>query len=132
MLGRGLLASLLCSSLAQADGYRLRDRTPAVPSAPRARFICRYPDKSILQRVIRSNLSKVQRCYEQQLRFTPALAGTVVVQFQIGPDGRVSGATGSGMTANLSTCVAHAVTTFAFPRASDGITVSYPFTFRPG
>ncbi len=128
-----MLALLLCAPVAHADGYRLRERTPMVPSPrvkPRA-TIC--IDPAIIRRVIRQHLPEISRCYERQLRRTPKLAGTATAMFVVRADGRVVQPAVRGMTAGLGACIARALEGVRFPPIPGGgtVTVSYPFMFAP-
>jgi hypothetical protein len=128
---RAMLALSLCASIAHADGYRMRERTPVVPSpvaGPKA-TIC--IDPAFLRRVIRRHLAEITGCYERQIRRTPKLAGTATARFVVLPDGQVVEAAVSGMTADLGACIARALEGIRCPRRTRGgaVTVSYPFTF---
>jgi len=89
-------------------------------------------DKAIIRRYIKQNIDKIGFCYEHELLAHPDLAGEVVVQFFIQPNGTVKGSTGKGFDANVSNCVADVVGRIEFPAPSGGgITVNYPFNFHP-
>lgn len=90
-------------------------------------------DKSLIRRYIRRNIDKIAYCYEKQLLAKPTLAGTVNVSFYIQPDGTVKSASGKGVDAEVSSCVADIVSAIEFPKPPDGgvVQVNYPFTFRP-
>jgi len=91
-------------------------------------------DKNIIRRYIRRKLPQIRHCYEKQLLVKPSLAGTVVTQFQISPQGKVQGATASGLgDKSVENCVATAIRSIQFPKPKGGgfVNVRYPFTFRP-
>ncbi|MCW5805869.1 MAG: AgmX/PglI C-terminal domain-containing protein [Deltaproteobacteria bacterium] len=89
-------------------------------------------DTAIIRRYIKRNLAKISYCYEKELAAQPTLAGSVKIEFTIGPDGKVKKSTGSGMS-SVQTCVAAVISGIEFPRPQGGgsVVVSYPFTFRP-
>lgn len=92
----------------------------------------------IIQRIVRSHFGKFKRCYEDALRTTPDLAGTVRVKFVIGVDGHVSSALDSGASTlpdpTVIACVAREFATAVFPNPEGGgvVTVEYPIIFSPG
>ena len=90
-------------------------------------------DKAMIRKVVKDSLDAIQHCYDVALQKTPTLAGTVMVQFFISPDGKVKASSASGVDPTLAKCVADAVKTFVFPkpRGGGGVQVNYPFTFRP-
>jgi hypothetical protein len=91
-------------------------------------------DKNIIRRYIRRKLPRIRHCYEKELLVKPALAGTVVTQFQISPAGSVQGANAKGINnGNVESCVAAAIQSIQFPKPKGGgyVNVRYPFTFQP-
>jgi hypothetical protein len=90
-------------------------------------------DKKLIRRSIRSHLREVRHCYERELVIKPALKGTVVVNFQIAPDGRVTNSKASGMDQKVADCVAGVIKTVQFPPVRTGgyVNTRYPFTFLP-
>jgi hypothetical protein len=90
-------------------------------------------DKAIIRRYVKRNIQKVQYCYEKQLLGSPALSGTLMVQFFIRPDGKVGSATGSGVDPEVAACVVKVIESIEFPKpqGGGGVQVNYPFTFRP-
>jgi hypothetical protein len=88
-------------------------------------------DKAIIRRYIKRNIQKIQYCYEKKLLTTPALRGTMTVQFVIDKTGNVVTASASGLHAEVDSCVAAVVKTIQFPKPRDNgiVRVSYPFTF---
>jgi|GEM_PF-6561168 len=91
-------------------------------------------DQAIIRRYIRRNLQKLRYCYEKQLLAAPGLAGTVLAKFTIDAHGKVIESTASGMSdVEVNTCVASVIRDIEFPKPKAGeVSVSYPFTFRPG
>ncbi len=90
-------------------------------------------DKAIIRRYIKRNIQKISYCYEKQLLAQPTLEGTVSTQFFIGPTGVVSDARSSGVSGDVSSCVAAVIKAIEFPKpkGGGGVQVNYPFTFRP-
>jgi hypothetical protein len=90
-------------------------------------------DKAIVRRYIKRNIQKLLYCYEKQLLVKPALQGTVSTQFVIKPDGTVSSSKASGVSPDVSSCIADVIHAIEFPKPKGGgvVQVSFPFTFRP-
>lgn len=92
-------------------------------------------DKNIIRRYIRRKLPRIRNCYERELMVKKDLAGTVVVQFQISPQGSVQGANAAGMgDKSVEGCVADAIRSIQFPKPKGGgyVNVRYPFIFQSG
>jgi hypothetical protein len=91
-------------------------------------------DKNIIRRYIRQKLPHIEYCYQKQLIVNPKLAGTITVSFVIAGSGKVSSANAEGFDENVASCVAGVVKSIQFPKPKGGgsVTVSYPFTFKPG
>lgn len=90
-------------------------------------------DKNIIRRYIRRKLPRIRFCYEKVLIKKPSLSGTVVVNFEISPEGTVTKAEAKGVDTAVSDCVAKTLRTTQFPKPRNGgkVTVRYPFTFMP-
>ncbi len=93
-------------------------------------------DARLVQRQIRARLRAIQRCYENELRRNPTLAGKVTVQFTIVERGTVSAARASENTTGspaVANCVVRTVRRFRFNPGPDGGSVQfrYPFVFAP-
>lgn len=90
-------------------------------------------DKAIIRRYIKRNIQKILYCYEKQLLAVPGLEGTVNAQFVIAPDGKVATSKASGVSPEVSTCVADVIFRIEFPKPASGgiVPVTYPFNFRP-
>lgn len=91
-------------------------------------------DREAVRRVIRSILSQIKSCYERQLRSNSQLEGKVVIQFEIGAQGRVDVAKTRSTTLNDATtesCVAARIKEARFPEPPPGsiAVVDYPFVF---
>ncbi len=111
----------------------MRGRSAAVPTVsigqPNAQGDL---DKAIIRRYIKRNIQKIQYCYEKELLAKPGLAGTVMTQFFITPNGNVASSSGSGVDGNVASCVAGVIKAIEFPKpkGGGGVQVNYPFTFR--
>ena len=108
--------------------------TPAIRTGATAASGSLPPE--VIRRVVRSNFSRMQYCYEVGLQVNPALTGKVVVQFVIGRDGKVTSVTDGGSQMpdpKLVACVQKAFSTLVFPQPDGGIVrVNYPINFSPG
>ncbi|MBW2732321.1 MAG: TonB family protein [Deltaproteobacteria bacterium] len=116
-------------------GGRLSRRGGRVTLPSRATRVYGSLDRSVIQRIIRRHLKVLQYCYEKQLLHKPTLKGRVVVEFVIGPAGRVLKAKVMNSTLNdkkVQACILRAIRHWRFPkRPGDGIVkVRYPFVFR--
>lgn len=92
-------------------------------------------DKAIIRRYVKRNARKLQYCYEKVLLVKPGIAGTVMTQLTITPDGNVIDAKASGVDPAVSACVEAALASIVFPKPKDGgaVQVGYPFVYRgPG
>ena len=93
-------------------------------------------DKSLVDAVIRRNMSQIRYCYQRELTKNRSLRGKIIVQFTIAPDGSVSktGIKSSSMgSPNVENCIAGRFKRFKFPepKGGDVVVVSYPFLFSP-
>ncbi|HVT06917.1 MAG TPA: AgmX/PglI C-terminal domain-containing protein [Polyangia bacterium] len=93
-------------------------------------------DKEIIRRIVRQHLNEIRYCYVNALAAHPTLAGRVVVQFTIAPNGRVLAAVlASSTLGNLAveSCVVGAVRRWEFPQPQGGglASVTYPFQLSP-
>ena len=98
-------------------------------------------DKSLVDKVIRTNQSKFIYCYQRELVKNPSLQGRVTLNFTISEDGRVvtSKIHDSATTLNndrVHTCMQTQIKTLRFPELKGGpetvVMVQYPFDFSPG
>jgi Ca-activated chloride channel homolog len=90
-------------------------------------------DGTIVRRYIRLKLPGVRHCYELALRLAPALAGQVVSELDIAPNGVVAMVRVSGIgDRTLHACIERELREIRFPEVRDGdpVRVTYPFTFR--
>lgn len=91
-------------------------------------------DKSLIDAVIKQNLSRIRYCYQRELVRSPSLAGRVTVRFIIAKDGSVSSATtktSSLGAPNVESCINSKFMQFRFPEPKGGgiVIVTYPFLF---
>jgi len=90
-------------------------------------------DKAIIRRYVKRNIQKLTYCYEKELLQKPGLSGTINVSFGITTDGKVTSTTGSGVNANVATCVGSVISSIEFPKPKSGsVQVTYPLTFALG
>jgi TonB family protein len=83
---------------------------------------------------IRDNSGDVRECYAKRLQERPTLQGKMVARFDIGPSGRVLGASADGIADHeLQVCVVQAVRKWEFEKPQSGgkLRVAYPFKFEP-
>ena len=98
---------------------------PPVPQGDERRAIGDY---------IRDNSAEIRECYARRLQERPTLMGKLVARFDIGPSGKVIGATADGMAdKDLVLCVVTAVRKWEFEKPQSGgkLRVAYPFKFEP-
>jgi outer membrane biosynthesis protein TonB len=91
-------------------------------------------EKRIIGDVIRQNSDVIQDCYSRRLQDRPTLQGRLIVRFDIGPNGKVIGATADGIQdRDLIICVVKAVRLWEFTKPASGgkLRVAYPFKFEP-
>ena len=83
---------------------------------------------------IRDHSREIAACYEKRAQERKGLHGKIIARFDIGPNGRVIGATADGIEdRELTLCVVQVVRswTFARPRSSVKLRVAYPWVFPP-
>ncbi len=101
------------------------DATPPIPQGDERRAIGDY---------IRDNSAEIRDCYARRLVDRPTLQGKLVARFDIGPNGKVIGATADGIPdRELVLCVVTAVRKWEFDKPQGGgkLRVAYPFKFEP-
>ncbi len=94
-------------------------------------------NKDLIRRVVRAHINEVRDCYNAGLSRDPALAGRVVAQFTITPEGAVSSSQVGELELadeEVATCIVGAVKTWEFPgwSAPADTVVNYPFKLEPG
>jgi hypothetical protein len=110
----------------------MRGRTAGVPQISIGQPIIDGDlDKQIIRRYIKRNIQKLTYCYERELLAKPMLAGTVMVDFAISPNGNVAKAAAKGVDTVVSDCVAGVIRGIEFPKPKGGgsVHVQYPFIF---
>ncbi len=93
-------------------------------------------DRHVIQATIAKYLSQVRACYEERLRHNAELAGTLVMDFEIGGAGRLNFSKVKSTTLadpQVGGCVAKRMMNWEFPKPRGGVNVkvNYPFTLRP-
>jgi TonB family protein len=90
--------------------------------------------KEEIQKVINQHIGEIQYCYEKQLRTQPGLAGRVVLEWGVNPQGKVSVvkvAQSSLQSAEATNCMMGKLKTWKFPPPRGGsVTVVFPFVFN--
>lgn len=100
----------------------------AAPPAPQG------DERRAIGDYIRDNSTDVRDCYARRLQERPTLQGKVVARFDIGPHGKVIGASADGIPdRELLLCVVTAVRKWEFekPQAGGKLRIAYPFKFEP-
>jgi outer membrane biosynthesis protein TonB len=89
--------------------------------------------QSEIERALAGHLRRFQYCYEKALLTDSKLAGQVVVQWRIGPDGAANGVRVLRSQLNhaaLHACLAAEIAKVRFPASGAGaVEVKYPFSF---
>ena len=91
-------------------------------------------EKKMIGEYIISHAGDVRECYEKRIQERPTLQGKLVARFDIGPSGRVIGATADGIgDAQLVACVVGAVRKWEFekPAAGGKLRIAFPFKLTP-
>ncbi|QSQ19912.1 AgmX/PglI C-terminal domain-containing protein [Pyxidicoccus parkwayensis] len=91
-------------------------------------------DREAVARVINSHLNEVHGCYERALLKQPSLAGKVVLEWTIGPAGKVVAAKTKSSTlsnAAVEACILSSLKSWTFPAPKGGVVIiTYPFLFN--
>jgi hypothetical protein len=85
-----------------------------------------------IRRVVMAHLGALRACYESEAERNPNLKGGVTVQWQIAPEGNVSGASLGGSSLGnprVEGCVVRQVKGWKFPSTTSSSNVSWPFKF---
>ena len=101
------------------------EAAPPAPAGDERRLIGDY---------IRNHTREIRDCYEKRLQERKTLQGKLVARFDIGPSGRVIGATADGMgDRELALCVVKVVRGWEFEKPQSGgkLRVGYPWVFTP-
>ena len=104
------------------------DQPEASPPAPAGE------EKRAIGDYIRTNSGDIQECYARRLQERPRLQGKLIARFDIGPSGRVIGATADGIPdRDLVLCVVAVVRKWEFekPAAGGKLRIAYPWKFEP-
>ena len=90
-------------------------------------------DREAVRRVVKAGLKEVRACYEKELNRNPGIEGKVVIEWDIGEQGKVLAAKVKSTSLNNSSvesCIVARLKTWRFPEPPPNLvaTVSYPFT----
>jgi hypothetical protein len=93
-------------------------------------------DRHVIQATIAKYLSQVRACYEDRLRVNLGLEGTLTMDFEIGPSGRLNFSKVKSSTVGdpaVGNCVSAKMMGWEFPKPRGGVNVkvNYPFALRP-
>jgi hypothetical protein len=93
-------------------------------------------DRHVIQATIAKYLSQVRACYEDRLRVNPGLEGTLNMDFEIGPNGKLNFSKVKSSTVGdsaVGNCVSTKMMGWEFPKPRGGVNVkvNYPFALRP-
>ena len=120
-----------------AKDARLKPSLTVESEEPADSTLPPYPDgaeKVAIREYIVENSGPIRECYEKRLAERPTLQGKLIARFDIGPSGRVIGASGDGISdRELIFCVLNAVRKFQFEKPISGgkLRIAYPFKFEP-
>lgn len=92
-------------------------------------------DKMMIRRRMKLSRERITSCYEHvaQWRYRPELDGQVMLQFEIGANGKVETATAtSAFPAEINTCLENVLEEWEFPLLDTVVRVNYPLTFSTG
>ncbi|MFB6373137.1 MAG: AgmX/PglI C-terminal domain-containing protein [Bradymonadaceae bacterium] len=92
-------------------------------------------DSGSIRNVIKRYASRIQRCYERQLKKDNSAGGKVIVSFTIGRAGRVTTSSSKTDTVGggVGQCVADVIKSLRFPRPDGGeVMVNKTFVFEAG
>jgi hypothetical protein len=104
---------------------------PAIPAVGRLGKV----NKEKVSKVINSHLYRISSCYTDALQTQPELRGKVVVEFFIGPLGKVVSSRAARveqLSTGVVTCILDDVQTWKFdpPEGGGVVKITYPFTFK--
>ncbi len=94
-------------------------------------------DRSLIDAVIKRNMTQIRHCYQLELTKNHDLGGKITVKFVIAKDGTVTKAETKSSTMNnaaVENCINDRFMKFQFPEPKGGgiVIVSYPFMFSAG
>jgi hypothetical protein len=119
-----------------APAAPIDEPAPRGAPAPRVRFerpsVQGAMSVQIVQRVLKRHVKRFEECYASVIRRKPAVAGTLVTQFTVGPAATVIAARADGLDDDLGRCVTETLQAIEFPKAKGGgsTVVRQPITFR--
>ncbi len=87
-------------------------------------------DRGTIAKVVRSASGGFRFCFETALKQQPGLAGKVMLEFTIEPDGSVQTAVATGLTPEVEQCMVERARKLRFPPGSASTKVRFPFIFK--
>jgi hypothetical protein len=120
-------------TLAQGPGG---GKPPGEIQTPEGGIVIGALDRSLIDAVVKRNMSQIKYCYQRELAKSPSLAGKVTVKFTIAGDGSVSSAITKSSTLGspaVESCINGRFLRMSFPEPMGNglVIVSYPFLFSP-
>ena len=111
-------------------------KPPGEISVPESGIVIGALDRSLIDAVVKRNMSQIKYCYQRELSKNPSLAGKVTVKFTIAGDGSVSSAITKASTLgnpSVESCINGRFLRMGFPEPKGNglVIVSYPFLFSP-
>lgn len=89
-------------------------------------------DGAIIRRYVKRKINQISYCYENQLLAHPDLEGTALATWTINMSGLVQNSTASGVSKEVSSCIAGVISSIEFPKPPQvGVyQVRYPFVLH--
>jgi hypothetical protein len=84
-----------------------------------------------IRRAIQLQEPRMRWCYMKGLQRDPELAGTAMLKFRIGRDGKVTGTVESDLPVEITGCIGDVLASIELREGDAQIDVNYPLTFRP-
>jgi TonB family protein len=95
-------------------------------------------DLSEIAALVKQHRQPVRQCYEEAAKKQPGLQGTMVIHFEVDPEGNVSSARlaeerSQVKVPELVNCAINVIKSIKFPASAKGMIseVNYPYTFKP-
>ncbi len=89
--------------------------------------------RDVVRRVLGSQRSKFQYCYEKHLHVDPAVQGTLKVAFEIVSSGKAANVGTLGIEGEVAACTKRVFEYVEFPKPKDGkgVAVKFELTLKP-
>jgi len=119
----------------RTTGREAREVTASVRGGRESTAGSGQADQDNMRAVLRRGQSQIERCYQRGLGSNPSLSGRIEIEFTIGGDGRVSGASlrSNELGDVVGSCILDSVRRWRFDPPSGGdVTVRRPYILSPG